>query len=125
MEDAVVTSENPVKNQDNVYSFLYCLGSVHHEFLPKGQNMKQTVYRTESSERPSKFISSETAPQMIFRYLLCAQSQFAIPSDKTHLRGCASAILARLEPLLLPRLKIVLKRRLQDVTEIQMSTTQR
>jgi len=62
---------------------------------------------------------------MIFRYLLCAQSQFAIPSGKEHLHGSVSAILARLEPLLLPRLKIVLKQCLQDVAEIQMNTTRR
>jgi hypothetical protein len=100
MEDAVVTSGNPVKNQDNAYRFLQCFGSVHHEFLPKCQNMKQTVYRNESSARSSKFISSETTPQMIFRYLHCAQSQFAIPRGKAqHLRGSASAILARVPAL--------------------------
>jgi hypothetical protein len=83
----------------------------------------ESVYRNESSLRSSKFSSSETAPQIIFRYLFCAQSQLAIPSGKAqHFHGYASAILARFDPLLRIALK---RRRLQDVVEIQMNSTRR
>jgi hypothetical protein len=85
------------------------------------------------SATPSRCSSSETASQMVFRYLASAPRQCAMPRGPEchgilgHPRGSPPALLTRFGPLrLLPliSLKNALKgKRFQDVAQIQLNTT--
>lgn len=127
MEDAVVTSWKPVKNQDNADRCLWCCGfgalrlscqTPGHEtdHLQKGMLCKAFEI---------KFVG--TAPQMLFRILFLHNQNAPCPNGKAQCSsGSAAAVLTRFGPLLLTRLKIALKRRrFQDVAEIQLNTTRR
>jgi hypothetical protein len=108
---------------------------VHHEFLPQRQTMNQDCLHNRSAT-PSRCSSSETASQMVFRYLASAPRQCAMPRgpecqgivrQAQHPRGSPLASLTRLAPcdfFLFPRQKSTLKgKRLKDIAEIQLNTT--
>jgi hypothetical protein len=89
------------------------------------------------SATPKGRSSSETASQMVFRYLASAPRQSAMPrgpecqgilGQAQHPRGSPPTLLTRfglLRLLPLPHLKSTLKwKRFQDVEEIQLNTTQ-
>jgi hypothetical protein len=137
MEDTVVTSaeeseESPVKSKDNADRFLWRGRSGASRVSSPTPGHEPDCLHNRSAT-PSRCSSSETASQMVFRYLASGPRQCAMPrgpeyqgilGQAQHPRGSPPALLTRFGPLrLLPLPQAEEHPEGDTKAEIQLNTT--